>query len=124
MQFMSQKAVKGQDVADFPSRSSCSRNLKLYVDLPDEIAEVNVINASLKEQVWQLFFDGASRMNPKGNIIVRVRVVLIFPQNHIIPHTFSLTASCSNNVTEYNALLTGMQLAGEIGVKHIVIQSS
>jgi len=51
-----------------------------YDDLPDEIAEVNVIHVS-SEEVWQLFFDGASRTNPEGNIIVGVEVVLIF---HII----------------------------------------
>ena len=41
---------------------------KLYDDLPDEIAEVNFINASLEEQMWQVFFDGVSRMNLEGNI--------------------------------------------------------
>jgi len=44
----------------FPGQSSSSRNLKIYDDLPDEIAEVNLINASSEEQVCQLFFDGAS----------------------------------------------------------------
>jgi len=45
-------------------------------------------------------------------------VVLIFPYNYIIPRAFLLTESCSNNVAEYNALLIGMQLAEEIGVKN------
>jgi len=30
-----------------------------------------------------------------------------------------LVEPCSNNVTEYNALLIGMQLAEEISVKHL-----
>jgi len=45
---------------------------KLYDGLPDEIAEVNLINASLEEQVWQIYFDGASRINLEGNIIAGV----------------------------------------------------
>jgi len=51
-------------VADFLADHPVPETSKLYVDLPDEIAEVNLINASSKEQVWQLFFDGASRTNP------------------------------------------------------------
>jgi len=69
--------------------------------------------------VWQLFFDGASRTGPRGNIIVGVGVVFISPQNYVIPRAFSLTESCSSNVAEYNALLIGMQIVDEIGVKNL-----
>ena len=69
--------------------------------------------------MWQVFFDGASRTGPRGNIVAGVRVVLISPQNSVIPHTFSLTEQCSNNLAEYNALLIGMQIADEIGVKNL-----
>ena len=41
------------------------------------------------------------------------------PQKYIIPCAFSLTELCSNNVAEYNALLIGMQIADEIGVKNL-----
>jgi len=43
----------------------------------------------------------------------------VSPHNYVIPHAFSLTESCSNNVANYNALFVGMQLAKEIGVKHL-----
>ena len=56
----------------FPNRSSSPTNIKTYDDLPDEIVKINLINASPKEQVWQLFFDRASRTNPEGNIVVGV----------------------------------------------------
>jgi len=69
--------------------------------------------------VWQLFFDGASRTGPQGHVIAGVGVVLVSPQNYVIPRAFSLTEPCSNNVAEYNALLIGMQIAGEIGVKNL-----
>ena len=54
-----------------------------------------------------------------GNITAGVGVILIFPYNYVIPHAFSLTESCSNNVLEFNALLIGMQLAEEIEVKFL-----
>ena len=78
---MPQKAIKGQAMANFLADHPILKTLKFYDDLPDEIVEVNVMNASSEEQVWKLFFNGASRTSPEGNIIVGVEVVLIF---HII----------------------------------------
>ena len=49
---MLQKVVKGQAVTDFLADHPVQKALKLYDDLPDEIAEVNIINASSEEQVW------------------------------------------------------------------------
>ena len=46
-------------------------------------------------------------------------VVLVSSQNYMIARAFSLTEPCSNNVAEYNALLIGMQIADEIGVKNL-----
>jgi len=119
MQFMPQKAIKGQTMADFLADHLISGSSKLYDNLSDEIAKVNVTRVSPEEQVWQLFIDGASRTSPEGNIIADVEVVLISPHNYIIPRIFSLTKLCSNNIAEYNALLIGMQLVEKIGVKNL-----
>ena len=119
MHFLLQKAVKGQEVADFLAEHPDPKAAKLYDDLPNEVAEVCLTQTSIKRQVWQLFFDGASRTSPKGHIIVGVGVVLISPQNYVIPQVVSLTEPCSNNIVEYNALLIRMQLADEIGVKNL-----
>jgi len=48
---MPQKVIKGQAVADFLTDHLVPRTSKLYDDLPDEIFEVNLINASSEEQV-------------------------------------------------------------------------
>jgi len=58
-------------------------------------------------------------MGLTGNIIAGVGIMLISPQNYVIHHAFSLIEPCSNNVMEYDALLIGMQLAEEIGVKNL-----
>ena len=117
MHFLPQKAIKGQAVGDFLAEHPDPRATKLYDDLPDEVAEACQTQTSFERQVWQLFFDGASRTSPKGHIVAGVGVVLVSPQNYVIPRAVSLTEPCSNNVAEYNALLIGMQLADEIGVK-------
>jgi len=98
---MPQKAVKEQAVADFLAEHPDLRTTKHYENLPDEIAEVCMIQTSFEEQVWQLFFDDASRTGPKRNIIAGVGVVLVSPQNYIIPCAISLTQPCSNNIAEY-----------------------
>jgi len=87
--------------------------------ISNEIAEVNVTHISSEEQVLQLFFNGASRTGPERNVDADVGVVLIFSHSYVIPRAFSLTEPCSNNMTEYYALLIGMQLAEEIDVKHL-----
>jgi len=51
MQFMPQNAIKEQTVADFLVDHPVPGTSKLYDDLPHEIAEVNLINASSEEQV-------------------------------------------------------------------------
>jgi len=66
-------------VADSLAKHPDPRITKLYEDLPDEIAEVCMTHTSFEELVWQLFFNDASRMGPKGNIIVEVGVVLVSP---------------------------------------------
>jgi ribonuclease HI len=116
---MPQKAIKGQAIADFLADHPIPESSKLYEDIPDEVAEACMIHASSGDQVWQLFFDGASRTGPRGNIVAGVGVVLVSPRNYVLPRAFSLTEPCTNNAAEYNALLIGMQLAEEIGVKRL-----
>jgi len=49
MQFLPQKAVKEQAVADFLAEHPDSRMTKLYEDLSDEIAEVCMTQKSFKK---------------------------------------------------------------------------
>jgi len=95
-------AIKGQALVDFLAAHPASETSKLHEDISDEVIEANMTS---DDDVWQLFFDGASRAGPKGKIVARVRVVFISPENHVLPRAFSLTEPCSNNVVKYNALL-------------------
>jgi hypothetical protein len=88
MIFTPQKAVKGQALADFLAAHPIPETSKLHEDIPDEVAESN---ATENGEIWQMFFDGASRTGPKGKIIAGVGVVFVSPRNHVLPHAFSLT---------------------------------
>jgi len=84
MQFLPQKAVKGQAVADFLAEHPEPRMTKLYEDLPDEVIEVCLIQTSFEGQMWQLFIDDASTTGSRGDIVAEVGVVLVSPQNYVI----------------------------------------
>ncbi|XP_020263162.1 uncharacterized protein LOC109839144 [Asparagus officinalis] len=60
-----------------------------------------------------------ARTSATGRVIAGVGVVSISSQNHILPRAVSLTEPCSNNVAEYNALLVGLDIAKQLGVKHL-----
>lgn len=116
MTFVSQKTVKCQAIADFLAAHSVPETSKLYEDIPDEVTEANM--TSDEPEVWQLFFDGASRTGPLGRIVAGAGIVFISPHDHVLPRAYSLIESCSNNVAEYNALLIGLQIAKELGIQY------
>jgi len=112
----SSKGSKGLGSSDFLAAHPVLENSKLHEDIPNEIFESNMTS---EDEVWQMFFDGASRTDPKGRIIAGVGVVFISPQNHVLPQVFSLMEPCSNNVVDYNALLISLQLAHEMVVRYL-----
>ena len=50
-----------------------------------------------------------------------VGIVLSYENGDTIPLSFKLGFSCSNNVAEYEAYLTGLTVALNIGVKHMTV---
>jgi len=64
-------------VIDFLPEHPDPKTTILYDDLSNEIVELCMIQTSFYEQVWLLFFYGASRMGPRGNIVTGVGIVLV-----------------------------------------------
>src|SRR3954470_7401875 len=89
MHFLPQKAIKGQAIADFMAENPASGAEKLYEDIPDEAAEVHLVQTTLEDQVWQMFFDEASRVNPSGDITAGVGIGLVSPPHHVILWAFT-----------------------------------
>ncbi|ONK60678.1 uncharacterized protein A4U43_C08F21380 [Asparagus officinalis] len=55
----------------------------------------------------------------QGIYYLRVGMVLVSPQNHVLFRAFSLTEPCTNNMAEYNALLIGLDFTKELGASHL-----
>jgi len=69
MIFIPQKAIKDQALADFFVAHLVP---KLYCCMkisPDEVIEANMIS---NDEVWKMFFDGASKTGSKGKIFAGV----------------------------------------------------
>ncbi|XP_074300127.1 uncharacterized protein LOC141631342 [Silene latifolia] len=109
--FVPQKAVKGQAIADFFVDHPVPAEWKISDDLPgEEIFYVDILPS------WQMYFDGAARQDGAG-----AGVVFVTLQNHLMPYAFTLTQLCTNNMAEYQALILGLQMAIEIGVRDMDI---
>ncbi|BFG25129.1 hypothetical protein CerSpe_114040 [Prunus speciosa] len=105
IKYVSQKAIKGQALADFLAAHPVPDNMELPNDLPDE--EVFSTEISL----WQLYFDAATRKKGAG-----AGVVFITPSGGLIPYSFSLMTLCSNNIAEYKALIIGLEITLEMSI--------
>ncbi|KAI5347393.1 hypothetical protein L3X38_015272 [Prunus dulcis] len=102
---VSQRAIKGQALADFLAAHPVPDNMELPNDLPNE----EVFSTEISP--WQLYFDGVARKKGAG-----VGVVFITPSGGLIPYSFSLMTLCSNNIAEYEALLIGLEIALEMNI--------
>ncbi|KAL0419168.1 UNVERIFIED_CONTAM: hypothetical protein Sradi_1330300 [Sesamum radiatum] len=74
---------------------------ELSNDLPDE--DILVIEVT---PPWKMYFDGASHKEGAG-----AGVVFVTSEGEVLPYSFTLTQNCSNNVVEYQALISGLEIA-------------
>jgi ribonuclease HI len=119
--YVPHKAIKGQALVDFLTAHSILDNSPLVVDLPGK--DVFTIDV---ESPWELYFDGASHIetDPDGVQRRRVGAGLVFktPQGETIYHSFPLLKEeCSNNETEYEALIFGLFLVLSMDIQKLLV---
>ncbi|XP_074290384.1 uncharacterized protein LOC141617109 [Silene latifolia] len=105
------KAIKSQALADFVSDFSPA-----IQNLADE--EILTLKGNKEAKVWKMHIDGAS--NQRG---ARVGLILRSPQGDLITQAIRCEFKATNNEIEYEALILGMQLALELGVRNLQIFS-
>ncbi|KAL5567478.1 hypothetical protein UlMin_024053 [Ulmus minor] len=107
------RAKKSQALADllvvFPSQGEEI----IERPIPGGIAEISIIEAN----EWELTFDGASTSEGGG-----VGIVLTNPEGQVTVKAHKLMFGCSNNEAEYEALISGLNLALEAGAKGLIIK--
>ncbi|XP_060200582.1 uncharacterized protein LOC132628835 [Lycium barbarum] len=109
--YISQKAVKGQVLADFLANHPIPDDWELSDDLPDEDAMLMEI-----QPPWKIYFDGAAHCEGAG-----AGIVFVPSLGEVLPYFFTLTQHCSNNVAEYQALILGLEMA--VNMKQLQLQN-
>ena len=107
-------AIKSQAVADLLSQFSGEDNLFISDEVPEEVDEVLMVD--LADATWTLRFDGSFTAVSSG-----AGIVLFRDDGEAIPKSFKLDFPCSNNIAKYEAYLTGLAVAREMGIKHLKI---
>ena len=79
---------------------------------------VNDLQHTPTEDQWTLHVDGSS--NPKG---VGADIVLEGPNKILIEKSLHFAFKTSNNQAEYEAILVGLSLAREVGVKKLTCKT-
>nr|XP_027083543.1 uncharacterized protein LOC113705834 [Coffea arabica] len=116
--FISQKAVKGQAIADHLAENPNDDDYQpLHTYFPDE--EVLLVGAAkdMSERCpkWRLFFDGVANSFGAG-----IGAVLVSPKGKHYPGAAKLQFACTNNMAEYEACIFGLKMALEMEVKELI----
>ncbi|XP_075515705.1 uncharacterized protein LOC142550517 [Primulina tabacum] len=71
-----------------------------------------------EEEVWRVFVDGASNLSGCG-----VGVVIVAPFGEKIKLALRIDSRITNNEAKYEAVLSGLQAAQEVGASRVIIYS-
>jgi hypothetical protein len=92
------KAIKSQVLADFLA----------------EWTDTQLPPAQLQVELWTMYFDGSLMKIGAG-----AGLLFISPLGVHMRYIIRLHFPTSNNVAEYEALVTGLRIAIELGVRHL-----
>jgi ribonuclease HI len=96
--FAPRKAIKSQVLADFV----------------DEWVETQLPTALIQPELWTMYFDGSLMKTGAGT-----GLLLISPLGKHVRYVLRLHFPASNNVAEYEALVNGLHIAVELGVRRL-----
>ncbi|XP_050281314.1 uncharacterized protein LOC126722212 [Quercus robur] len=105
------RVVKSHTIADLLAQFPREEEFPLN----DEVLGEVVMAKKVREQ-WLMKFDGSSTTQSGG-----VGVVLYYEEDKAVALSFKLEFPYSNNIAEYEAYLTRLATALEIGVKHLKV---
>ncbi|KAL0444485.1 UNVERIFIED_CONTAM: hypothetical protein Slati_2171200 [Sesamum latifolium] len=102
------------DISYFPRTTIKAQAL---ADFVSEMTEITIKEAS-QDQKWLLHVDGSSTAQGNG-----ASIVITTPQGEDLEFAIKFGFKASNNEAEYEALVIGLRMAHETGVKHLLAYS-
>uniref|UniRef100_A0A2N9HJD1 Uncharacterized protein n=1 Tax=Fagus sylvatica TaxID=28930 RepID=A0A2N9HJD1_FAGSY len=103
IEYHPRQAIKAQALADFIAEFTANED-EQSEEKPDE--------------EWEIEIDGSSVKGAGG-----VGIVFKTPEGHLLKHSTRLQYPTTNNEAEYEALLTGLRIAKELGANRLKIRS-
>jgi ribonuclease HI len=84
-----------------------------------EWTEIQTPPAKIEHETWIMYFDGSVMKEGAG-----VGLVFISPLGVRMEYMVRLHFPTSNNATEYEALINGLRIAAELGIKRLKIRGN
>ncbi|CAL8993162.1 unnamed protein product [Prunus brigantina] len=98
--------LKGQALANFLAAHPCV-----------EIEEMDFLKVDTLSLIpWRFYFDGSRTSNMDG-----AGVMIETPEGFRTCYSFQLDFDCTNNQAEYEALIIGLEILKELGVKSVAV---
>ncbi|XP_074292830.1 uncharacterized protein LOC141619707 [Silene latifolia] len=111
LKYVPLKAVKGRDVADFLADNPIEEDRVTDMwSFPNE----NVVH--VEDELWDLYFDGASSSMGYG-----VGILLISPKGEYVPVSLKLDFLATNNAAKYESCLLGLRSAINLNIKNLLV---
>ncbi|PIN26249.1 Ribonuclease H [Handroanthus impetiginosus] len=109
--YVSQKAVKGQVLANFLADHPIPSELELSYEFSyEDVLFIEILPA------WMMLFDGAARSDGTG-----AGVVFVSPEKQVLTYSIVLNELCFNNIAEYQTLIIEFQMAQEMGIAELEV---
>ena len=110
IQYVTQKSIKGRAIVNHLAHYSLEEAEEMQGDFLDE----DIIGIGLEPR--KMYFDGATNQNGSG-----IGVLLISPKRTHIPFSGRLNFLATNNATEYEACIVGLQATLSLGVEQLEV---
>jgi hypothetical protein len=87
------------------------------VDFIAELTDSGLRGINELPDQWVMYFDGSYTLKGAG-----ADIVLISPESDILKYTIHLEFPTTNNIAEYEGLVSGLQLAKDLGIRLLLIR--
>ncbi|XP_074336798.1 uncharacterized protein LOC141673971 [Apium graveolens] len=116
LEYMPRTAIKGQALADFLLEFDSAVDDKALVVLHPPHTEESL--EEFPHPWWILHVDGAVNNGGAG-----AGIVLMSPEGHHLMSAIHFKFYATNNDAEYEALISGLKIALEMGVQNLIVKS-
>ena len=110
IKYVTLKSVKRRAIANYSTHCSPEEAEEIQGDFLDEDI------MGIEVESWKMYFDGATNQNGSG-----IGALLTSPKGTHIPFSGRLNFPATNNATEYEACIMGLQVALGLGVKELEV---